>query len=80
MVQILYAMVGCSLCVLFNYILCVVHVVLHYSFAVQSQKTVSAYFTSEQILPFGFAEERSHRYVSQVDKGYFIQGTYRFQC
>ena len=25
--------------------------------AVQSQKAVSAYFTSEQILPFGFAEQ-----------------------
>ena len=27
--------------------------------AVQSQKAVSAYFTSEQILSFGFAEENS---------------------
>ena len=27
------------------------------SSALQSQKAVSAYFTSEQILPFGFAEQ-----------------------
>ena len=27
--------------------------------AVQSQKAVSAYFTSEQILPFSFAEQNS---------------------
>ena len=27
--------------------------------AVQSQKAVSAYFTSKQILPFGFAEENN---------------------
>ena len=27
--------------------------------AVQSQKAVSAYFTSKQILPFGFAEQNS---------------------
>ena len=31
----------------------------HYS-AVQSQKTVSAYFISEQILPFGFADQYCH--------------------
>ena len=29
------------------------------STAVQSQKAVSAYFTSKQILPFGFAEQVS---------------------
>ena len=27
--------------------------------ALKSQKAVSAYFTSEQILPFGFAEQNS---------------------
>ena len=27
--------------------------------AVQSQKAVSAYFTSKQILPFGFAEQHA---------------------
>ena len=27
-------------------------------YAVRSQKVVSTYFTSEQILPFGFAEQK----------------------
>ena len=35
-----------------------------YSSAVQSQKAVSAYFTSKQILPFGFAEHSSERSYS----------------
>ena len=30
-----------------------------YKTAVQSQKAVSAYFTSKQILPFGFAEQNT---------------------
>ena len=29
----------------------------------QSQKAVSAYFTSEQILPFGFSEQSTDLYV-----------------
>ena len=31
--------------------------------AVQSQKEVSAYFTSKQIMPFGFAEQYSMYHV-----------------
>ena len=38
--------------------------------AVQSQKAVSAHFTSEQVLPFGFAGQRTppkwHPYIAQV--------------
>ena len=34
----------------------------YYNTAVQSQKAVSAYFTSKQILPFGFAEQNSRAY------------------
>ena len=33
--------------------------------AVQSQKAVSAYFTSKQILPFGFAEQYCSLDVSE---------------
>ena len=36
--------------------------VLHYS-GVQSQKAVSGYFTSQQILPFGFAEQYCDAYI-----------------
>ena len=35
---------------------------------VQSQKAVSAYFTSKQILPFGFAEQYSR---DELWKGYY---------
>ena len=34
--------------------------------AVQSQKTVSAYFITEQILPFGFAKQYAGRVVRRV--------------
>ena len=40
--------------------------VTYSSTAVQSQKAVSAYFTSKQILPFGFAEQSSSQYSGFV--------------
>ena len=49
--------------------------------AVQSQKAVSAYFTSKQILPFGFAEQNSmhcfvglsHHFLSVCKSAWTIQ-------
>ena len=38
-----------------------------YRTAVQSQKALSAYFTSEQIVPFGFAEEQSSTFKSGLN-------------
>ena len=35
-------------------------VLIKNSVAVQSQDAVSAYFTSKQILPLGFAEQNAH--------------------
>ena len=37
----------------------ILHYLVHTYTAVQSQKAVSAYFTSKQILPLGFAEQYS---------------------
>ena len=42
--------------------------------AVQSQKAVSAYFTSEQILPFGFAEQSRPTGVHKVSIRVVILG------
>ena len=36
--------------------------------AVQSQKAVSAYFKSKQILPFGFAEQNTPYLFNQVNR------------
>ena len=41
----------------------------HYT-TVQNQKAVSTYFTSKQILPFGFAE----RYTGRVDCRIYSRG------
>ena len=43
--------------------------------AVQSQKAVSAYFTSKQILPFGFAEQTSSTGVD-IDNNYCAHVSY----
>ena len=46
--------------------------------AVQSQKAITAHFTSKQLLPFRFAEQRDNSYImhySDVGAVYFARRT-----
>ena len=57
------------------------HVLPRNSTTVQSQKAVSVYFTSKQILPFGIAEQSIHQQVQNGNilfRGFAVTTCYIF--